>query len=64
MTCTFVLQWTTTTADFIVADTCNIVADANITQRVYATGSSDEIAQLEKLLQLPSRIASLQNGWI
>jgi hypothetical protein len=53
-----------TTADFIVADTCNIVADANITQRVYATGSSDEIAQLEKLLQLPSRIASLQNGWI
>jgi hypothetical protein len=46
---TFVYSGPATTADFIVADTCNIVADANITQRAsYATGSSDEIAQLEK----------------
>jgi hypothetical protein len=27
-----------TPADFIVADTCNIVADAQVTQSLYATG--------------------------
>jgi len=46
---TFVYSGPATTADFIVADDCNIVATATITQRSsYATGTSTEIAQLEK----------------
>ena len=46
---TFVYSGPATTADFIVADNCNIVATATITQRSsYAVGTSDEIAQLEK----------------
>jgi len=46
---TFVYSGPATTADFIVADNCNIVADSVITQRAsYPDGTSDEIAQLEK----------------
>jgi hypothetical protein len=46
---TFVYSGPATTADFIVADNCNIVANAVITQRSnYARGTSDEIIQLEK----------------
>lgn len=46
---TFVYSGPATTADFIVADNCNIVATAEITQRSsYATGTSAEIKQLEK----------------
>lgn len=46
---TFVYSGPATTADFIVADNCNIVADAVIVQRAnYARGTSDEIVQLEK----------------
>tara|TARA_R110000868_G_scaffold250223_1_gene506697 strand:- start:1889 stop:3064 length:1176 start_codon:yes stop_codon:yes gene_type:complete len=46
---TFVYSGPATTADFIVADKCNIVATAEITQRAsYPTGTSEEIAQLEK----------------
>ena len=46
---TFVYSGPATTADFIVADNCNIVATAVITQRAsYASGTSDEIKQLEK----------------
>lgn len=46
---TFVYAGPATTADFIVADNCNLVADANIIQRAsYASGQSAEIAQLEK----------------
>jgi hypothetical protein len=46
---TFVYSGPATTVDFIVADSCNIVADPVVTQRAsYATGSSDEIKQLEK----------------
>lgn len=46
---TFVYSGPATTADFIVADSCNIVATSVITQRSsYATGTSEEIAQLEK----------------
>lgn len=46
---TFVYSGPATTADFIVADNCNIVATATVTQRSsYATGQSDEIKQLEK----------------
>jgi hypothetical protein len=46
---TFVYSGPATTADFIVADNCNIVAEAYITQNSsYATGTSEEIAQLEK----------------
>ncbi len=46
---TFVYAGPATTADFIVADNCNIVATAAITQRSsYATGTPAEIAQLEK----------------
>lgn len=46
---TFVYSGPATTADFIVADNCNLVADATITQRAsYPTGQSAEIAQLEK----------------
>lgn len=46
---TFVYSGPATTADFIVADACNIVADAQVTQRAsYPSGTSDEIKQLEK----------------
>ena len=45
----FVYSGPATTVDFIVADSCNIVAEATVIQRAsYATGSSAEIAQLEK----------------
>lgn len=45
----FVYSGPATTADFIVADNCNIVANAQVTQRSnYPTGTSAEIAQLEK----------------
>jgi len=46
---TFVYAGPATTADFIVADNCNFVAQPIITQRSsYPTGQSAEIAQLEK----------------
>ena len=46
---TFVYSGPATTADFIVADNCNIVAEATIIQRAsYPDGTSDEIKQLEK----------------
>jgi hypothetical protein len=46
---TFVYSGPATTADFIVADNCNIVAESVITQRSsFPTGSSAEIQQLEK----------------
>ena len=46
---TFVYSGPATTADFIVADNCNIVANEQIVQRAsYPTGASTEIAQLEK----------------
>lgn len=46
---TFVYSGPATTADFIVADACNIVANATVVQRSsYPSGTSDEIAQLEK----------------
>jgi hypothetical protein len=46
---TFVYSGPATTADFIVADTCNIVANATIVQRSsYASGQSTEMQQLEK----------------
>jgi len=46
---TFVYSGPATTADFIVADNCNIVANAEVVQRAnYATGTSAEIIQLEK----------------
>ena len=46
---TFVYSGPATTADFIVADNCNIVAHEQIVQRAsYPTGASTEIAQLEK----------------
>lgn len=46
---TFVYSGPATTADFIVADNCNIVAEAVVTQTSnYARGTSAEIAQLEK----------------
>ena len=46
---TFVYSGPATTADFIVADNCNIVADAEVMQRAsYPDGTSAEIAQLEK----------------
>ena len=45
----FIYSGPATTADFIVADNCNIVADAVTTQESnYARGTSAEIAQLEK----------------
>jgi hypothetical protein len=45
----FVYSGPATTADFIVADNCNIVAEAAVIQRSsYATGTSAEIKQLEK----------------
>jgi hypothetical protein len=46
---TFVYSGPATTADFIVADNCDIVADPIIIQRAsYPSGQSAEIAQLEK----------------
>jgi len=46
---TFVYSGPATTADFIVADNCNIVADPVIIQRAsYPSGTSAEVAQLEK----------------
>jgi hypothetical protein len=46
---TFVYSGPATTADFIVADACNLVAQPIITQRAsYPTGTSAEIIQLEK----------------
>ena len=46
---TFVYSGPATTADFIVADNCNLVANPVIIQRAsYASGQSAEIAQLEK----------------
>jgi hypothetical protein len=45
----FVYEGPATTADFIVSDTCNIVAESTILQTSnFATGTSEEIAQLEK----------------
>ena len=46
---TFVYPGPATTADFIVADNCNQIANAEITQRAsYVAGTSGEIKQLEK----------------
>jgi hypothetical protein len=46
---TFVYEGPATTADYIVADACNIVANAAVVQRAsYATGTPEEIRQLEK----------------
>ena len=46
---TFVYSGPATTADFIVADSCNIVANSVITQRSsYASGQAAEFIQLEK----------------
>jgi hypothetical protein len=46
---TFIFSGPATTADFIVADPCNNVADVVITQRSsYVSGTSAEIQQLEK----------------
>ena len=46
---TFVYAGPATTADFIVADACNVVAHPIVQQRAsYPTGTSEEIAQLEK----------------
>lgn len=45
----FVYQGPATTADFIVADNCDIVANAVVVQRSsYPTGTAEEVAQLEK----------------
>lgn len=47
----FVYEGPATTADFIVSDSCNIVATATTVQTsTYATGTSAEIKQLEKNL--------------
>jgi hypothetical protein len=46
---TFVYPGPATTADFIVDDSCNEIANVQITQRAsYVAGTSDEIKQLEK----------------
>jgi len=46
---TFVYAGPATTADFIVADACNVIATPLITQHAgYPNGTSAEIAQLEK----------------
>ena len=46
---TFVYSGPATTADFIVSDSCNIVATTSVVQRAtYPTGSAAEIKQLEK----------------
>ena len=45
----FVYKGPATTADFIVPDACDIVANAQVVQRSsYPAGTSEEIAQLEK----------------
>lgn len=45
----FVYAGPATTADFIVSDSCNVVATATTVQNsTYATGTSEEIKQLEK----------------
>lgn len=47
----FVIKGPVTTQDFITADACDIAATSTVVQRSdYATGSSSEIAQLEKNL--------------
>lgn len=46
---TFIFSGPATTADFIVADPCNNVAEVAVTQRAtYVSGTSAEIQQLEK----------------
>lgn len=46
---TFVFRGPATTADFIVPDACDIVANPQVTQRAsYVAGTPDEIRQLEK----------------
>lgn len=46
---TFVYSGPATSVDFIVADSCNIVAEATVTQTsTYISGSAAEIAQMEK----------------
>ncbi len=46
---TFVYDGPATTADFIVADSCNLVASAAVIQTAsYASGGSEEFKQLEK----------------
>jgi hypothetical protein len=46
---TFVYKGPATTADFIVVDNCDIVANAQVVQRSsYPAGTSEEVAQLEK----------------
>lgn len=46
---TFIFSGPATTADFIVADPCNNVAEVEVIQRsTYPSGTSAEIAQLEK----------------
>jgi hypothetical protein len=46
---TFVYSGPATTADFIVADNCNPVADVAVTQNAgYPKGTADEVIQLEK----------------
>ena len=46
---TFVYSGPATTADFIVADSCNTVATATVVQQAsYPSGSSAEVQQLEK----------------
>ena len=46
---TFIFSGPATTADFIVADPCNNVADVEVTQRsTYPSGTSAEMQQLEK----------------
>jgi len=46
---TFIFSGPATTADFIVADPCNNVADVTVKQRAtYVSGTSNEIKQLEK----------------
>ena len=55
----FVYSGPATTVDFIVSDACNIVATSAIVQTsTFATGTSDEIKQLEK------RYYSYQAGYL
>ena len=55
----FVYAGPATTADFIVSDSCNVVATATTVQNsTYATGTSSEIKQLEK------NFYSLQAGYL
>lgn len=45
----FVYSGPATTADFLVTDSCDIVANAQVTQRsTYATGTAADIKQMEK----------------